>query len=120
MGAKEKSLTNKRLSELGPHQRRFRINCGVGWVGQDPQFHTAGKTKYITLKNPRPLHAAPEGWPDLAGWDEITITPDMVGKKVAVFVGEEVKATGRLSKMQEKFRDVLVRMGGIFRVIRPD
>lgn len=32
--------------------------------------------------------------PDLIGWTEITITPNMVGKKIAVFTGLEVKHPG--------------------------
>jgi len=35
---------------------------------------------------------------------------------VAVFTGIEVKVTGRLNKKQGAFRDIITRMGGIFRV----
>ena len=60
----------------------------------------------------------PDGFPDLVGWTEITVTADMVGSKLAVFTCEEVKATGRLSRMQRRFRDVVMGMGGIWRVIK--
>ena len=127
MGAKEEKLTNEHLSNLGDHQRRFRINCGIGWVGKEVRGENIfkyisrfGTKKCILLVNHRPLHAAPEGWPDLAGWDMIEITPDMVGQKIAVFAGDEIKATGGLSRVQKMFRDCLVSMGGRFRVVRPE
>ena len=100
------------LAALPPEQRLFRINSGMGWAGKvirrDPNI--------LILDKPRPLHAAPEGWPDLCGWTEIEITPDMVGSKIAVFTGVEVKVTGKLRKSQAAFRDIIERMGGIFRV----
>ncbi len=34
------------------------------------------------------------GSPDLIGWKTVTVTPDMVGTKIAVFVGLELK-TGK-------------------------
>ena len=120
MGAKEKKLTHEHISRLTDKQRRFRINCGVGWVGSVVERWKSGNTSYITIKNPRPLHAAPEGWPDLAGWDTITVTQEMVGQEIAVFAGDEVKATGRLSRVQKLFRDCLLEMGGRFRVVKQD
>jgi hypothetical protein len=115
MGAKERDIINNRLVNLKPSERLFRINAGVGWVGQTVK-HTPNM---IILKNPRPLISAPEGWGDLVGWTEIEITSDMVGKKIAVFTMEEAK-TGKLklSEMQKMFRDIILRMGGIFRELR--
>jgi hypothetical protein len=112
---RERELINHRLANLPDNKKLFRINAGLGWTGKVLR-HT---NDLIMIKNPRPFHAAPKGWPDLVGWETIEITPEMVGNKVAVFVFEEVKATGRLSSFQKRFRDVLVKMGGIFRVIRP-
>ena len=85
----------------------------MGWAGQCTR-----KGDFLIIKNPYPLHAAPEGWPDLCGWTEVTVTPDMVGKRIAVFTAEEVKADGsKLRKRQGMFRDVIERMGGVFRII---
>jgi ribosomal protein L13 len=44
----------------------------------------------------------------------------MVGKKIAVFTAEEIKATGKLSKDQKRFKKIIKRMGGIVRVINKD
>ena len=45
------------------------------------------------------------GFPDLFGFVPVTITPDMVGKQIAVFAAVEVKQkSGRISMKQ---RDML-------------
>lgn len=99
------------LSALPPEQRLFRINSGTGWVG-----NITGRTpQAMIIQNPRALHAAPQGWPDLCGWTTKVITPDMVGQKVAIFTAVEVKVTGKLSKEQRAFRNVLTAMGGLFK-----
>ena len=54
------------------------------------------------------------GGSDLIGYHTIAITPDMIGKKVAVFLAIEVKnATGRLKPEQRSFIDTIVKAGGI-------
>lgn len=109
---KESERIREILAALPPDQRLFRINSGMAWAGKVVRL----KSGDIIIHDPRPLHAAPEGWPDLCGWTEVEITPDMVGQRVAVFTGVEVKVTGRLRKSQEAFRDIIRGMGGIFRV----
>lgn len=116
MGQKERALINDRLSSLADNERLFRINAGMGWSGEV----TRVSDDKIVIKNPRPFHGAPEGWPDLAGWTTVTITPDMVGSQLAVFTAIEVKATGRIKPggLQDKFREIITRMGGLFTVLR--
>jgi hypothetical protein len=44
----------------------------------------------------------------------------MIGQKIAVFTAEECKTGKQKIKsesMQEKFRDIILKMGGIHRVI---
>jgi hypothetical protein len=114
MGYKEKNLINERLLNLKPNERLFRSNAGMAWTGKVVRHDGS----MIILKNPRPFHGMPEGWPDLTGWTEIEITPDMVGQKIAVFTAEEVKATGDLTEKQTGFKKIIDRMGGIFRTVR--
>lgn len=114
MGSRERDIINERLSGLAKNERMFRANSGMGWSGV-----SARKGDVLIIKNPRPFHGMPEGFPDLVGWTSITITPDMVGQTLAVFTAEEVKATGKLTAAQERFRELITRMGGIWRVIRP-
>jgi hypothetical protein len=99
-------------AECPPHKRIFRINAGMGWTGK----MLRRDSNLLVIKDPRPLYAAPAGWPDLCGWEEIEITPEMVGTKIAQFIGEEIKLTGRLSREQLRFKDVLERMGGSFTI----
>jgi len=112
MGSREKKIITDILQGLSLNKRLFRINSGMGWTGKI----VAHDTEKIILKNPRPFHGAPTGWPDLAGWETIEITQEMVGKEIAVFCAEEVKATGKLSKDQRQFKILLEKMGGIFKI----
>ena len=98
-------------------ERLFRINAGTGWTGKIVK-HTGDM---IMMAEPRPLHAAPTGWPDLCGWRAVTITQDMVGKTLAVFRGVEIKAgSDRLRPQQRRFMDVVLAHGGLFEVIDDD
>jgi len=59
------------------------------------------------------------GSADLIGWRTITITPEMVGTKIAVFTSIEVKTpTGRLSPAQHAWLGVVRGAGGIAGVAR--
>lgn len=113
MGKKERDVINERLLTLADNERLFRINAGMGWAGK-----VVRKGRFVVIENPRPFHGVPDGFPDLAGWTTVEVTPDMIGQRLAVFTGEEVKATGKLTADQEKFRDVILRMGGIHRTLR--
>ncbi len=54
------------------------------------------------------------GGADLLGWKTVTITPDLVGTKVAIFTAMEVKSErGRLSEDQRRFLDAVRGAGGI-------
>lgn len=116
MGAPEKKVIARVLSGLdGAVDRLFRINAGVGYVGKILDRREG----VIVLGNPRPLHAAPIGWPDLFGWKTVEITPEMVGQKIAVARAVEVKANGSekdLTADQKRFRKIFESMGGIFEV----
>lgn len=58
------------------------------------------------------------GSSDLIGLRSITITPDMVGKTVGVFVAIEVKDRGRLTPEQERFIAMVQQAGGLAGVAR--
>jgi len=115
MGQKERDVINDRLSNLKPNERLFRANCGLGWTGE-----STWKGKFLIIKNARPFHGMDDGMPDLIGWTSVEITPDMVGHKVAIFTGIEIK-TGKQKinpgSDQDKFREIILRMGGRHEVI---
>jgi len=114
MGFKEKNLINEFLSNLPENMRMFRTNSGMAWAGK------AVKKGDITLiKNARVFWGMPEGWPDLTGWTEIEITPEMIGQKIAVFTAVEAKTGSlKLSEKQNRFKEIIEKMGGIFRELR--
>lgn len=59
------------------------------------------------------------GSPDLIGLVRRVITPDMVGRTVALFLGVEVKtATGRVRPEQVRFGSMLTDMGALYGVAR--
>ena len=78
--------------------RIFRNNCGVA------RFPNGSTVRY-GVANP--------GGSDLIGWTSITVTPEMVGQTVAVFVAVKVKdAKGRASAEQVNFINAVRRAGG--------
>lgn len=113
----EKNRINQHLLELPPNERLFRINAGTGWQGDK----ITRRGNIMLIENPRPLQAGPPGWPDCNGWHSLQITDHMVGQTIAVFLAEEHKRNknDRLTTDQQRLRDLLESMGGIYRVIRP-
>lgn len=94
----------------------FRQNTGFAWVGEIIQ-----KTKAaITLKNPRPLTAGLcVGSSDGIGWVPVTITQEMVGMRVGVFLALEIKAgETATTKEQKDFLAAVSNAGGIAAILR--
>ena len=61
------------------------------------------------------------GSSDLIGWLPVTITADMVGQRVAVFVAIEAKAAkGVARENQETFIAAVVAAGGVAGIARSD
>jgi hypothetical protein len=114
MGAPEQAVIDRVLRGMDTgRDRLFRINAGTGWVGRVVQ-HTG---RILTLADPRPLRAAPPGWPDLFGWRSHIVTEADVGRVLAVARGVEVKAAGgTLCDAQARFCAMLESMGGIFEI----
>lgn len=109
---KEGNVIDRVMLEISKLKcRLFRNNTGMGWSGE----LLRKKEGTVTLGNARPLHAGlVKGSSDLIGWTTVTVTPEMVGKEVAVFTAMEVK-TGKLSptKEQANFLQRVNDAGGI-------
>lgn len=59
------------------------------------------------------------GSADLIGWRTITVTPDMIGQRIAVFTSIEVKTpTGRLTPAQHAWLGAVRSAGGVAGVAR--
>lgn len=117
MSNREKTILDKAqldASRIGA--RLFRNNVGSGWVGRI----VGNKADTITLLNPRPLHAGLcKGSSDLIGWTPVVVTPEMVGKMIAVFTAIEGKTKGvRTTLEQSSFLTAVTDAGGIGSVLR--
>lgn len=96
--------------------RLFRQNVGQGWAGR----LVSNERGRVTLQNARPLIAGLcVGSSDLIGWRTVTVTPNMIGQRLAVFTAIEVKsATGRPTVEQVAFLGAVDQAGGIACVAR--
>ena len=115
---KETALVKDIQAELSHgNVRLFRNNTGSAWQGyQSPEtVGRPGRGRSITLEHARLIHfGLSEGSSDLIGLKSVVITPEMVGKKFAVFVGLEAKTTGgRARKEQVSWHAMLTDMGAI-------
>ena len=94
--------------------RVFRNARGSAWLGKPTRL----KDGSALIRNPKRVTfgVGPNGAGDLLGFRQVTITPDMVGRTVAVFLSAEAKSDtgrGRIAAEQERWRDFINRMGGI-------
>lgn len=104
--------------------RAFRNSIGLGWVGQSRRI-TATETITVhagdvVIRRARPLHAGLlKGSGDLIGWHTVEIPPEMVGRRVAVFVSLEGKqGSDRSSPEQVHWRNQVAAAGGIAAEVR--
>jgi hypothetical protein len=96
-------------------QQQIRLTCSRGPV----RLHR-NNTGTLRDANGRPVQfGLAKGSADLIGWTTRTITPDMVGQRVAVFTSIEVKTpTGRVSPEQRQWLEAVQAAGGIAGVAR--
>jgi hypothetical protein len=96
-------------------QQHIRIACSTG----DTRLFR-NNTGTLKDANGRPVQfGLCKGSADLIGWKRVTVTPDMVGSTMAVFLSIEVKtATGRLRPEQQQWMDAVQAAGGIAGVAR--
>lgn len=102
-----------------PGVRIFRNSVGQGWTGELERQVPGG---FTVLRNARRVtFGLCPGSSDLIGWRSVTVTPDMVGQKVAVFTAPEVKtATGGARPDQVRFMEAVRKAGGIAGIVRSD
>ena len=96
-------------------QQHIRLACSTGATRL-----FRNNTGTLKDQNGRPVSfGLCKGSADLIGWRTVTITPEMVGQQIAVFLSIEVKtATGRLRPEQQQWLDVVQAAGGIAGVAR--
>ena len=96
-------------------QQHIRLACSTG---NTRMFRN--NTGTLKDQNGRPVQfGLCKGSADLIGWKRVTVTPDMVGQQVAVFLSIEVKTpTGRIRPEQQQWLDAVQAAGGIAGVAR--
>lgn len=101
---------------LDSTMRLFRNNVGTGWVGK---IIDSTREK-ITLVSYRKLDSGLcVGSSDLIGWTVVDITPEMVGRKIAVFTALELKTKNlQATKEQKNFIEQIKKSGGIAGIVR--
>ena len=108
----ESSIRNRimlHVSNLGV--KIFTNPVGNAWTGKLQEYKN-GIAKLLGAR--RVSYGLHKGSPDLIGWKRVRVTPQMVGKYIAVFVGIEVKSEdGRQSPEQKTFLAALERDGAL-------
>ncbi len=106
-----------KLSDAGA--RIFRNHVGLGWQGRAQQFARPGVVPVepgdVLIRKARPLHAGLcVGSSDIIGWHSTVVTPNMIGRHVAIFTAAECKSqSGQLTTEQERFLNAVRKAGGI-------
>lgn len=103
------------MSTENENSNAIRAACNTGkmrtWRNNIAKLQVRGR--WVNYGIPGP------GGSDLIGLHSLTITPDMVGKRVAVFTAIEVKSdTGKATADQLAFIEFVQAMGGIAGVAR--
>lgn len=113
----EHALMSKIMLFLGQRLdvKIFRNNTGTGWVGKQGRSNPGT----VLLIDPRPLNAGLcKGSSDLIGFTSVIVTPEMVGKPVAIFTAIEVKGNAKVTPEQQNFIDTVKNAGGLAGVAR--
>jgi hypothetical protein len=111
-----------RASEEGA--RVFRNNVGAGWIGEPtyinrPQTVRLQKGDVVIRAARRIEFGLVAGASDIIGATPVLIRSEHVGETFALFTGIEVKeGSGRSSKPQKTFAEVMSGLGGLVGVAR--
>lgn len=107
------------LSLTNAGARVFRNHVGVAWQGSASRITVDGSYRLragdVVVSQARQVTAGLcVGSSDLIGWSTVEITPEMVGRRVAVFAACEAKSErGRLTGQQQIFLRAVRNSGGI-------
>ena len=121
MNSEETNIVRRVLLKLGIDSsiRLFRNNSGSAWIGASRKFT---KRETVTVEAGDVLVQQGRfftaglcvGSSDLIGFKSIEITPEMIGKKIAIFTAAEIKTQfGKASKEQIAFINMINSLGGI-------
>jgi len=98
--------------------KTFRANVGTGWQSNDIVKPSKSMAVVVNrgdliLRNARPFSTGlPPGFSDTFGWEEVVITPEMVGMTIAQFWALELKDQAKVSELQQNFIEAVKNGGG--------
>lgn len=114
---KEAAIQKTIMRKIGsrPDVRIFRNNVGEGFQGKI----ISERDGLMLLEKPRRIRfGLMVGSGDLIGWQTVTITPDMVGQKIARFTSVETKRLrGGIVKPEQENWKLQVNQSGGYAVI---
>ena len=96
------------LSNEAYVQNKIRLAVGSG----DVRLFRNNTGALLDLQGRLVKFGLCKGSSDLIGFRSITITPDMVGQKIAVFSAIEVKDKGKATVEQKNFINIINNAGG--------
>ena len=99
---------NKFLSNEAYVQNKIRLAVGSGEV----RLFRNNTGALLDMQGRLVKFGLCKGSSDLIGFRSITITPDMVGQKIAVFSAIEVKDKGKATVEQKNFINIINNAGG--------
>lgn len=111
------------LALTGVGSRLFRNQVGLAWQGRATQVHTRYTTEVypgdVVLRQARRVSTGLcVGSHDLIGWTPKTVTPEMLGTRLAVFTSIEVKLKGtKTTDQQHQFGAAVKEAGGISAIV---
>lgn len=113
-------MTVKQIEDsiMEEHPYMFK-NVGGYAIICNPQNVVRLKDGSYLIKKGFPMKniSLQKGSSDMIGWESVTITQDMVGKKVAIFQSIEIKTKNdRLSTFQKNWNKVVEKAGGLVAV----
>jgi len=128
MNSEETNLVRSIMLKLGkiPSIRLFRNNIGNAWIGKSVKFTQRQNVTVnpgdVLVQQGRFFNAGLcVGSSDLIGLKSVVVTPDMIGKKIAVFTAIEAKTkTGKPSTEQVNFINMVNSLGGIAFIAKSD
>lgn len=114
-------MTEKQIIDLVLAQHPMMFRNAVGWgIATSPKAMHRTRDGKILLDHGSPIrYGLFPGSGDMIGYKTVTITPEMVGQKIAIFQSIEIKTKGdRLRGDQRNWNRALLRDGAIAEVWR--
>lgn len=124
MGQAETNVTRRWQLRNSKFAVLFRRQVGVFFTrgtAKPKQWVDESGNRMTLLTNSQMVNMGIKGQYDWDGWHTMVVTPEMVGKKVAVYTAVEFKSEdGRVSAEQRHYGNTVKMAGGIAGVVNDE